>query len=440
MKKILLFLTIFLFLVPVFTVNAVLTPEEHIRKKSIEFSDNNDLDPLISAASQSQLVLLGEASHGTHEYYTWRDSISRRLISEHGFQFIAVEGDFASLYELNRYVKDLPGAASSARQVLEKLNRWPQWMWGNHEIVALAEWLRSYNENMQPDARVGFYGMDVYDEWNSKKALQSFLKENNTHIYEHVKEQYNCFNPYSEDSWAYARAVAAGRDDCSVQAANVVKILEDSRINQFQEMSDDEFFYALQNAHVKKNAEKFFRKSTTRQDASAWNARVHHMHETIIRLLTLYGENSKGIVWAHNTHIGDSRFTEMNQHGQLNIGALSREYLGPENVFLIGFTTYKGTVKAGRQWGGKRREMNIPPAQDNSIEALLEKANVGNMYLVFDDNDRTHVGLTQPMGNRAVGVVYNPVNEPRQYVMSIVPLRYDALFFFRETRALKPLQ
>ena len=412
--------------------------DEHIIDRAIVLENSRCLDSLISLASQDKMVLLGEASHGTHEYYIWRDSISRRLIVEHGFDFIAVEGDFASLYELNRYVKGLPGALPTAREALLQIDRWPLWMWSNYEVLELAEWLREHNKTLAPQHRVGFYGMDVYDEWGSKSALLNFLRKHNRVLHSKVQDYYACFSPFAGDSWAYAMAVQQQNVDCSDEAMRVVSLLEESR-GLLANVTEYEFFYALQNAIVKKNAEKFFRLSATHRDASAWNSRVHHMHQTVNRLLDHYGENSQGIVWAHNTHIGDARFTEMRQGRQQNIGELARVHWGPENVFAVGFTTYTGRVMAAGEWGDQMSEMHIAPARPNSLEKLLENTGIKSFYMLFDDIDRTHAEFMKPMGHRAVGVVFNPANEPFQYVNSIVPLRYDALIFFRQTEALNPL-
>ena len=413
--------------------------DSFIKSRAIALNNSSDLDQLIDEAGQRKLVLLGEASHGTHEYYIWRDSISRRLIAEKGFNFIAVEGDFASLYELNRYVKDMPGAASSARMVLENLDRWPQWMWGNEEIAGLAEWLRKYNDDLPNDKKVGFYGMDVYDEWRSKEVLLDFLREHDNQLFQKVNNLFTCFAPYQGDSWSYARAVQQGIADCSSQTLEVVDLIRNSR-NDLSAVSDYEYFYVLQNAYVKYNAEKFYRKSATRQDASSWNSRVNHMHETVNRLLELYGANSRGIVWAHNTHVGDARFTEMYNVGNQNIGELSRVFHGPENIFSIGFTTYKGRVMAGARWGDRMQNKRIAPARRNTFEHILNQTGIPSFYLIFDDEDRTHEAFMEPRGHRAVGVVFNPVNEPRQYVNTILPLRYDAFIFFEETQALNPLK
>ena len=410
---------------------------QNFEQKTTPLEGHASLDELISAAADKELVLLGEASHGTHEYYLWRDKISRRLIEEQNFNFIAVEGDFASLYHLNRYVKNLDGAASSAREVLLKLDRWPTWMWANEEVVALTEWLRNHNDKLPQNEKVGFYGMDVYDEWNSKKVVLDLLKETNLSAYEYVKEQYNCFNPHKGDSWDYAHAVEAGKKNCAVATKNVVEYIRNNR-NDFAELTDDTYFYLLQNTIVVHNAEEFYRESVASIGHVSWNSRAHHMHGSVNDLLNLYGENSKGIVWAHNTHIGDAEYTNMRATGEKNIGQLSREELGNDNVFLIGFTTYEGKVMAGSSWGGRRKKMTIPPAVPNSIEYKLNEVDQKSFYLIFDKEDRLDKNLSV-MGNRAVGVVYNPKKDNRQFVPTIVPLRYDALFFFKKTTALRVL-
>lgn len=411
---------------------------QNMAEKTIPLDGDASLDRLISVAADKELVLLGEASHGTHEYYLWRDKISRRLIAEQNFSFIAVEGDFASLYHLNLYVKNLKGAAGSAKEVLLKLHRWPTWMWANEEVVALAEWLRNHNDQLPQDKKVGFYGMDVYDEWNSKKVVLELLKTTDQTAYRYVKDQYDCFGPHKGDSWRYAHAVQAGKAKCAPATKNVVEFIRENRAN-FPELSDDTYFYLLQNATVVHNAEEFYRESVASQGSVSWNSRVHHMHGTVNDLLSLYGENSKGIVWAHNTHIGDAEYTNMRRTGEKNIGQLSRAGLGKDNVFLIGFTTYQGKVMAGSSWGSAMQEMTIPPAIPNSLEYKLNQIDKEKFYLIFDQEDRKERNL-KAMGNRAVGVVYNPKMDKRQFVPTIVPMRYDALFFFKETTAVHVLK
>lgn len=419
-------------------LSSLFSSAQSFKQKAISLEGTQSLDKLMLETVDKDLVLLGEASHGTHEYYLWRDKISRRLIAEQGFNFIAVEGDFASLYHLNRFVKNLDGAASSAKEVLLRLDRWPTWMWANEEVVALAEWLRKHNDKLPQDKKVGFYGMDVYDEWNSKGEVLDLLKSTNLGAYDYVKEEYSCFNPHIGDSWSYATAVQTGKENCKNATKNVVEYIRNNR-SEFSELSDDAYFYLLQNAMVVNNAEEFYRESIASASAVSWNSRVHHMHSTVQDLLNLYGTNSKGIVWAHNTHIGDAAYSSMRNTGETNIGQLTRDKLGRDKVFLIGFTTYQGKVMAGPSWGAPMKEMTIPPAVSNSIEHKLNKIDLDSFYLLFDEEDRKEKNL-KVMGNRAVGVVYNPRGDKRQFVPTIVPMRYDALFFFKETTALRVLK
>jgi len=411
----------------------------YITSRATELNTSAELDKIVEKAGDKRLKLLGEASHGTHEYYVWRDSICRRLISEKGFSFIAVEGDWASLYELNRYVKDMEGAADSAKEVLENLDRWPEWMWGNEEVAGLIEWLREYNKDLNFEDKVGFYGKDVYDEWNSMASLNDFLEEHDGELLEEVKALYDCFAQYGEDSGEYARAVAQEQPNCSDEVSAVVELMRDSR-DRFEDVSDYEYFYAKQNALVVKYAEEFYRNSAISRGPEGWNSRVEYMFLTVNRLLDKYGDDSKGIVWAHNTHVGDARATEMTGRGQVNIGQLAREDLGRENVFITGFGTYTGTVKAGSQWEGPRQKMNVPEAPDGSYEYLFNHIEYDNFILVFDENDRQHEGLKEERGHRAIGVVYNPAREvPGNYVMTVLTERYDAFIFLNETQALNPL-
>lgn len=425
------------FLIVFIILNIGFMQGQNYSEKAISLSGPNDLDDLIAASKDKKLVLLGEASHGTHEYYKWRSIISRRLIAEENFRFIAVEGDFASLYELNRYIKHEPGAGNSAREILSKLDRWPRWMWANEEVVELAEWLRKYNQNLSKDNQIGFYGMDVYDEWHSKEVILKLLKKIDRELYRKVQREYDCFNPHKGESWEYARAVKSGKKPCDEATENVVNLIREYH-QELENLPDDEYFYLLQNAIVVHNAEEFYRTSLDKNDALSWNSRVFHMHQTIRDLVKMYGDNAKGIVWAHNTHIGDAAYTNMRNFGEKNIGQLTREYFGADQVFLIGLTSYEGEVVAGSNWGAPMKVMTIPKAVPGSIEAQLNRINKDSFYIIFDENDRLEKKLTVT-GNRAVGVVYNPKRDRQQFVPTVVPLRYDALLFFKYSTALHVL-
>ncbi|MCK9563174.1 MAG: erythromycin esterase family protein, partial [Bacteroidales bacterium] len=390
-----------------------------------------DLDDLVATMAGHRLVLLGESTHGTHEYYLWRDAISRRLVANHGFSFIAVEGDFPAIHDLNRFVKNLPGAAASAREILTGFDRFPAWMWGNEEFLALVEWLRTYNDQRPPHLKVGLYGMDVYNEWRARDELLQVLAAHDPDTHAQVARHYQCFDAYQRDSWRYARAVQEGAADCSQATLDALETVKAA--GALAPLADNGHFFAVQNARVKHNAEKFYRKSQGNQHSAAWNARASHMHDTVTRLMGLYGDDARGIVWAHNTHVGDAHYTSMRNQQQHNIGQLSRRQWGDDQVFLLGFSTHSGTVKAARGWGARRQLMTIPAPQPGSLEDLLARTGLDRYYLLFGD-DRRQGPLAAARGHRAVGVVYDPENDPRQFVDTIAAMRYDALVFLRHTR------
>ena len=410
---------------------------EYISGRAIDLKTGDDLDQLIESAGSKKLVMLGESTHGTSDYYFWRSEISKRLIAEKGFSFIVVEGDWASIYRLNKYVKALPGSEMTARDVVKTFNRWPEWMWANEEIVELAEWLRAYNDRLPLEQKVGFYGLDVYGQWDAMQKLIDYAETELPDDYEIIKANLECFLAYGYDEWQYARAVTQSGNSCEPQLYDVVNILK-ANAEELQSADKNKYFNAKQNALVVKNAEEYYRLAV-RNGTDSWNSRVYHMNNTITRLLDYYGDGSKGIVWAHNTHIGDAGATSMLQQNMVNIGHIKRNELGRENVFLVGFSTHSGKVMAGSQWGSQRQVMDIPSAQLNSIEDLFNIADKDFYYLIFSGDDRRIDDLMQMRGHRAIGVVFNPLFESRNYVPTILPERYDAFVFFRETKALTPV-
>jgi len=404
------------------------------------FETPADLDPLLEAIGEVPYVLLGESTHGTSEYYHWRDQISRRLIEEKGFRFIAVEGDWEACYRLNRYVKHLPGAGESARAILESFDRWPLWMWANEEVETLVEWLREHNADKPEDERVGFYGIDVYGMADSLDAVLAYLREVDGEGAARAEEAYACLKPYAASFSDYARAVHAGVTDCAEAAASVVEQLAENS-SAYAEEGRPALFNAKMNALVVKNAEAHYR-AMAEPGGASWNARVDHFHETVEQLTDYKGEGARGVVWAHNTHIGDARATAMGNRGQYNIGQLLRERHGTAKVFAVGFGTYQGTVLAGRAWEAPMERMTIPPGMTGSTEALMHRAaeelDADRFFLVFEPGDLNGV-LGEWRGHRAVGVTYNPLQEQGNYVPTNLPLRYDGFLFFRETRALTPV-
>ncbi len=412
---------------------------DYLSEKAVPVNDIDDLDEIIHAAGSRRLVLLGESSHGTAEFYRWRADITRRLITEKGFSFIAVEGDWASIYRLNKYVLDLPGAGSSARRILQGFDRWPEWMWANTEIEELAEWLREYNSDLPAGEKVGFYGMDVYGQWEAMDDLVEYAGEHLPGHFAEINRNLECFAAYDRDEWTYARAVTGrGHPSCEQGLVEVVEVLQ-AESSRLRKIDEKEFFRAKQNAWVVRNAEDFFRLAVLDNQGS-WNSRATHMWETVQRLFREYGDGSKGIVWAHNTHVGDAGATTMRYQEMVNIGLLSRRELGPGQVFITGFGTLHGRVNAGSGWGSDMQIMRIPEGMQGSWEDLSGQVGHERFFLIFDEEDRNHPLLNRFIGHRAIGVVYNPRQESGNYVPSILPHRYDAFIFIRETGPLRPVR
>lgn len=406
-----------------------------VKEKALRISGPNELSQLLDQIGDARIVLLGEASHGTHEYYTWRSAISRKLIEEKGFSFIAVEGDWPDCYRLNRYIKSYPDSGISARDVLGAMQRWPTWMWANWEIVQLSEWLKNHNMSFPAEKRVGFYGLDVYSLWESLEAIEHYLCKSYPSALPVLREVQLCFEPYYDNEVAYARATSRFSSSCE---RDVLELLEKLRKTQQNYAGDGEAgFDAEQNAVVAVNAEKYYRAMLHGGPAS-WNVRDTHMTETLRRLLAFHGEGTRAVIWAHNTHIGDARATDMALDNTINIGQLITEEFGNE-VVKVGFGSYKGAVVAGREWNDVMRVMQVPPAPEGSWEELLHSAGQGSNLFLTKEALKSEV-FHETVGHRAIGVVYHPEYErPGNYVPSVIADRYDAFIYIDETRALHPL-
>jgi erythromycin esterase len=417
---------------------------ERLRGAAKPLTSAADLDPLLDAIGDARFVLLGEATHGTSEFYTWRTEISKRLIREKGFSFIAVEGDWPDCYRVNRYVKWMDGAGTSAEDVLHAFARWPTWMWANREVVKLTEWMRTHNHRRPAMQQVGFYGLDVYSLWESMAAVVDYLERVDPAAARMARRAYACFDPYHEDAQAYARATALVPTSCEDETVRMLRALRTSA-GEFPDDGPDSYFNAEQNALIARNAERYYR-TMIRGGATSWNVRDHHMVETLDRLMVHHGPVSKAIVWEHNTHVGDARFTDMAREGMVNVGQLVRQAHGErpadrDGVVLVGFGTHHGTVVAGTGWGAPMQRMRMPLARPDSWEDLLHRAVTGDALLLFDGTENGGIpGLERPADHRAIGVVYDPQAERwGNYVPTIVPRRYDAFLFIDETRAVDPL-
>ena len=408
---------------------------ELLRNKSHKIHKKKDLDLLIEKIGEAKIVMLGEATHGTHEFYTWRTYVSQELMKKKGFDFIAVEGDWPDCYRINQYIK---GEARETRavDVLKTFNRWPTWMWANWETEALAEWLYQFNLDLPKDQRVGFFGLDVYSLWNSLDAIMDYLQKNDPEALNEAQKAIQCFEPYKrDDGTSYAYATQLVPELCTEPVINLLKEVREG-LPQLDRDSEH-IFNAEQNALIAVNAEKYYR-AMLKGGPSSWNIRDSHMEETLERLLELHGAHSKAIVWAHNTHIGDSRATDMVDEGMYNIGELARTKYGKENVFLAGFGTHKGRVIAGNSWGAPMHDVEVPEAKENSWEHLLHEAGSNNQLLFMDELSQAAF-FHRRIGHRAIGVVYRAAYENYgNYVPSILPERYDAFVFIDDTKAVHP--
>lgn len=411
--------------------------DEALRQLAQPWQEEPELLVLLEDVEDRRLYLIGEASHGTREFYRIRGMLSQYLIENDKVQFVLVEGDWNSLQPLNAYVLGLENAPESAAAALDKIGRWPIWMWNNEEIVVFGEWLRQFNQDLPGEERVGIYGMDVYGMWDSLHFLIDFFTEYYPDDLETVKEHYTALLESGGDQSAYIQRAARDMDAATAGPEAVSSLL----LEKMRRATAEEqmvLFDAFQQAKVVEAGAAHLR-AMTQSRALSWNHRARHFYDTARRLLDLYGPHSAGVVWAHNTHVGDSRATPMARQGQVNIGQLARADLGEENVHIIGFGTGTGTVKAARQWETPGQIMTIPDPVSDSLEAILLNIGGGQpLWMRFDDESHEVRQLRQTiLPHRAIGVLYQPEQEHMgNFVPSILPLRYDAFIFLPTTESL----
>ena len=397
-----------------------------------------DLDPLLERIGDARIVAVGEASHGTHEYYAWRAALTRRLIEERGFGVVAVEGDWPDCYRVNRSVRLRAGADGDPRDALGTFARWPTWMWANDDVVDFCRWLRRLNADRAEEARVGFYGLDVYSLWDSMHELIGWLRANEPEHVDTAVRALQCFEPFGEDGAEYAFASRFAPTSCEQTVVDLLRRLCGQRGQDGFPDDPEARFSAEQNAAVVVGAERYYR-AMMAGSAASWNVRDVHMVDTLDRLLSRDGAATKAVLWEHNTHIGDARATDMAGAGMVNVGQLLRERHGADDVVLVGFGGYRGGVIAGDRWGARMARMAVPPARRGSVEALLHDAVGEDALFVWSRAERPG-WLDRRLDHRAIGVVYRPEREKRgNYVPTVLGERYDAFLYLEETTPLQPL-
>jgi erythromycin esterase-like protein len=404
----------------------------------------NDYDPLLDLIGDSHVVLLGEASHGTHEFYRERARITRRLILEKGFTAVAVEADWPDAYRVNRWVKGV-GSDQTAIQALGAFKRFPRWMWRNRDVLEFVDWLRGYNELRGPEDRTGFYGLDLYSLFSSMAEVVRFLEEVDPEAASRARYRYSCFDAFGEDTQAYGYAARFGlTSSCEDQAVQQLVELQRSA-SQLAGLDggipEDEVFYAEQNARLVRNAEEYYR-TMFGERVSSWNLRDGHMAETLDALLghlNRNGGSSKIVVWEHNSHIGDARATSMGDSGEWNVGQLARERFG-EDVVLVGFSTYTGSVTAASDWDGPAEQKRVRPALPGSFETLFHAVGTSDFLLNLRRDRSLARAMDEVRLERAIGVIYRPRTERvSHYFEARLPEQFDLIIHFDVTQAVEPL-
>jgi erythromycin esterase-like protein len=398
-----------------------------LQQRALPLATEADLAPLLKRTRKTRLVLLGDASHGSYDFYRVRTHITQRLLLDQGFSFIAIEGDWEGAAAVDRYVRNLPGTVKTAAEALQHLNIWPGWVWNNREMERLIEWLRRFNLQRRPEQRVPIYGMDLLGFSGSLEKLCD--RPETATAGNRLKD---CLAPYRDDPVDYPRALFDQEGESCAAAVAALR-------SAWMETGNRTPLAIEQQLRIVENAEAYYRAMAT-SDAEAWNRRAAHFADTLERLLSHQGTQTKGIVWAHNTHIGDARLTAMADHGWQSLGQLLRRRLSPESLLLVGSTTYRGTVLSSRGWGAPVEQFPVPPAAPGSFEELMHRTGLPIAYWLFDPADQNAGPLSIPRGQRAVGVVYEPRFDARDnYLNSLLPARYDALIFVDTTTALEPL-
>jgi erythromycin esterase-like protein len=416
-----------------------------VRRAALRFeSTAAGMAPLLDAIGDARLVLIGEASHGTHEFYRTRAELTRALISNKGFNLVAVEADWPDAYRVNRWVRHASDE-TDAEAALGDFTRFPRWMWRNRDVVEFIEWLHTHNASQPPSSRAGFYGLDLYSLHASVEAVLGYLGKVDPDGAARARYRYGCFEDFGEDPQAYGYAAKIGlsrscEDDAVAQLLELRRRAADYA-NRDGRVAADEYFFAEQNARLVRNAEEYYRAMFGGR-VESWNLRDTHMMETLEALLAHVHQTSghaRAVIWAHNSHLGDARATYMGDIGELNLGQLVRQEHGSQ-AFLVGFTTHTGTVTATSEWDEPPRRKRVRPSMEGSYERLFHDAGIERFLLLLREG-----AIRQALGDarleRAIGVIYRPESERlSHYFHARLPEQFDAVLHLDQTTALEPLE
>jgi erythromycin esterase len=399
---------------------------------------------LIKYLSDKKVVLLGEASHGTQEYYNIRRLITEKLIKDHNFNFVAVEGDWPECYGINKYIKN-EKSNQDPLDVLKSFKRWPTWMWSNQEVLKLMSNLKEINKNREKKHKASVYGLDVYSLFESIDQVIKELGKVDPQMGELARYRYSCFDRFNKDEKKYLNYLVAFPQGCREGVINVLKDVLKLRLDNIEDSEDEVLFNIKQNAQIVLNAESYYR-TMIFGDENSWNVRDRHMMDTLDTIFKSLKPDGKAIIWAHNTHIGDYKYTSMVDEGEVNIGGLAREKYGEDNVALVGFGTHRGSVIASNKWGGKIKKLPVPSAMHGSYDDLFHnlcvKMNAPMCSVNFSElkkKEGEEEEFLKMKGQRAIGVVYHPAYERGNYVPTVLCKRYDAFIFVDQTNALEPI-
>ncbi len=404
--------------------------------ESFDDLDDVDLEPLLRRIGLARVVLIGEASHGSAEFHLMRQRITRALIERRGFDFVAIEGDWPDGARIDHYVRHVEAPAAPWKAFA----RFPTWMWRNQEVAGFVDWLHRFNAGLRPAQRVAFHGLDLYSLYGSIERVLEYLDGIDPDTARVARQRYGCLSPWESDPAAYAQAALTARyRSCETE---VVAMLRDMlhKHADYAAQDGERFLDALQNARLVANAERYYRTMYYGSRAS-WNLRDGHMFETLRTLLDFRGPRSRAVVWAHNSHIGDSAATEMALRGEFNIGRLCRKVFG-EQAYSIGFGTHAGKVAAASQWGGEMQRMDVRPSAPDSYERVFHDSGIPGLLLPLRDVGPSGelAGLLQARLQRAIGVIYRPDSEmASHYFESVLPRQYDEYIWIDRTTAIHPL-